>query len=141
MIVRLYAAADHSEWARLRTALWAEQTPADMVAWLARQDAATFVAETMPGRLCGFAEVGARAFADGCDTHPVAFLEGWYVDVNMRHQGTGSALLRAVEAWARGQGYRELASDTELANLISQRAHERLGFTEVERAVRYRKRL
>ena len=141
MIVRPYTATDHSEWARLRTALWAEQTPADMAAWLARQDAATFVAETMPGRLCGFAEVGARAFADGCDTQPVAFLEGWYVDVSLRHQGTGSALLRAVEGWARGQGYRELASDTELANLISQRAHERLGFTEVERAVRYRKRL
>jgi aminoglycoside 6'-N-acetyltransferase I len=141
MSVRPYAAADHSEWARLRTALWPGQTPADMAAWLARQDAATFVAETTAGTLCGFAEVGARAFADGCDTQPVAFLEGWYVDPDLRHQGTGSALLRAVEAWARAQGYRELASDTELANLISQRAHERLGFAEVERAVRYRKRL
>ena len=141
MGVRPYAAADHSEWARLRTALWADQTPADMAAWLARQDAATFVAETTAGTLCGFAEVGARAFADGCDTQPVAFLEGWFVDVDVRRQGTGSALLRAVEAWARAHGYRELASDTELANLISQRAHERLGFAEVERAVRYRKRL
>ena len=141
MSVRPYTAADYSEWARLRTALWADQTPADMAAWLTRQDAATFVAEITAGTLCGFAEVGARAFADGCDTQPVAFLEGWYVDVDVRRQGMGSALLRAVEAWARGQGYRELASDTELANLISQQAHERLGFAEVERAVRYRKQL
>jgi aminoglycoside 6'-N-acetyltransferase I len=141
MIVRPYTTGDYPEWSRLRTALWPEQTAGDMVAWLARHDAATFVAESVAGRLDGFAEVGARAFADGCDTRPVAYFEGWYVDANVRRWGTGSALLRAVEAWARGQGYRELASDTELANLISQRAHERLGFAEMERAVRYRKRL
>jgi len=112
---------------------------ADMAAWLARPDAVTLVAERAAGALCGFAEVGARAFADGCDTQPVAYLEGWYVDADVRHQGVGTALLRGVEAWARERGYRELASDTELGNRVSQRAHERLGFTEVERAVRYRK--
>jgi aminoglycoside 6'-N-acetyltransferase I len=139
MIVREYRPYDYAEWARMRIALWPDQTPADMKSWLARRDAGTFLVEDPPGSIRGFAEVGERAYADGCETQPVAYLEGWYVDAEARGRGLGRALVRAVEAWARERGYLELASDTELANLGSQRAHERLGFTEVERAVRYRK--
>jgi aminoglycoside 6'-N-acetyltransferase I len=50
-------------------------------------------------------------------------------------------LLRAAEAWARKRGYREFASDVFLDNVASQEAHLALGFSEVERAVRYRKPL
>jgi aminoglycoside 6'-N-acetyltransferase I len=123
----------------MRTALWPGQTESDMVAWLARGDAAVIVAEREAGRLCGFAEVGERAFADGCETSPVAYVEGWYVDAELRRQLVGTQLIRAVEQWARLRGYRELASDTELQNVASQRAHERLGFSESERLVLYRK--
>jgi len=141
MIVRPYAVTDYAEWHRMRTALWPGQTAADMAGWLARTDAATLIAERTANQACGFAEVGARPFADGCDTQPVAYLEGWYVDADARRRGIGAALLRGVEAWARGRGYRELASDTELSNSASQQAHVELGFTEVNRAVRYRKLL
>ena len=127
----------------MRDALWPDQTADDMAAWLARSDAAVLVAERVSGGggLCGFAEVGARSIAEGCTTTPVAYLEGWYVDPDVRRQGIGAALLQAVENWERRAGYRELASDTELTNLVSQQVHERLGFTEVERAVEYRKAL
>jgi aminoglycoside 6'-N-acetyltransferase I len=123
----------------MRTALWPDQTGADMAAWLARPDAAVIVAERGAGRLCGFVEVGERSYADGCATSPVAYLEGWYVDPDLRLQSVGARLIRAVEAWARSRGYRELASDTQLDNVVSQRAHERLGFSESERQVLYRK--
>jgi aminoglycoside 6'-N-acetyltransferase I len=112
-----------------------------MAAWLARSDAAVIVAERTPGGLGGFAEVEARSIAEGWRTSPVAYLEGWYVDPDVRQRGIGTALVRAVEAWARAQGYRELGSDAVLTNLISQQAHGRLGFTEVERVVQYRKEL
>jgi aminoglycoside 6'-N-acetyltransferase I len=112
-----------------------------MISWAARPDAIVLVAVRVGGGLAGFAEVGSRPFADGCDTSPVAYLEGWYVDADVRRQGVGAALVRAAEEWARRQGYRELASDALLENLASQRAHEALGFGEVERAVRYRKAL
>jgi aminoglycoside 6'-N-acetyltransferase I len=141
MKIRPYAAEDHPEWRRMRTALWPDQTETDMRAWLARRDAATLVAERDGGGLSGFAEVGARAFADGCLTAPVAYLEGWYVDPDVRRRGIGAALIAAVEAWAKKNGYRELASDAALANPISRRAHERLGFCEVEQVVQYRKDL
>lgn len=141
--IRFRAPSDDPEWLRMRCELWLDEKTAhqrDMAAWLERPDAVVLVAErSNSAGLAGFAEVGARLFADGCDTSPVAYLEGWYVDPDIRRQGIGAALIRAAEAWARHRGYREFASDTLLDNLDSQRAHESLGFIEVERAVRYRK--
>jgi aminoglycoside 6'-N-acetyltransferase I len=144
--VRTYQSTDYEEWLRLRRALWpeiaGEDEADDAAAWLARTDAVVIVAARPGGAgLAGFVELGARPHADGCDTSPVAFLEGWYVDADVRRLGIGAALVRAGEAWARQQGYRELASDALLENLTSHRAHEALGFAEVERAVRYRKAL
>jgi aminoglycoside 6'-N-acetyltransferase I len=140
--IRPFAPADVAEWGRMRSALWPEQSEADMEAWVGRADTGVIVAERVPGSgLCGFAEVGERMYADGCATSPVAYLEGWYVDPDRRRLSIGAQLIAAVEAWARERGYRELASDTTLDNVISQRAHERLGFAETERLVLYRKTL
>lgn len=145
MNIRPYVSSDHAEWLRMLQALFpghaAEEYATDMEAWLARPDTGVLVAARDNGRLAGFAEVGERNYADGCDTAPVAYLEAWYVDPDVRRQGVGAALVAAVEEWARARGYRELASDALLENVISQHAHERAGFTEVERAVKYRKSL
>jgi aminoglycoside 6'-N-acetyltransferase I len=110
-----------------------------MAAWLARTDAAVIVAVREGGSLCGFVEVGERTYADGCDTSPVAYVEGWYVDAEYRRQHIGARLVEAAEDWARDRGYRELASDTQVENTISQAAHHRLGFEETERLIAYRK--
>jgi aminoglycoside 6'-N-acetyltransferase I len=100
------------------------------------------VAEANGGMLVGFAEASLRSYADGCDpTVPVGYLEGWYVSENYRRTGIGAQLLAAAQEWARGMGCVEMASDTTLDNVISQRVHEALGFEVVERAIIYRKRL
>jgi len=104
-----------------------------------RPDAEIFVIERPNGSLGGFVEVGARAYADGCVTTPVAYIEAWYVDADLRKRGYGRALLDAAEAWAKAQGYREMASDAVLDNETSQRAHERSGFEVVDRVVQFRK--
>jgi aminoglycoside 6'-N-acetyltransferase I len=146
MNVRLRGPDDDDEWLRLRSALWPHVATAEhrieMNSWIARSDAVVLVApkEDGPG-LVGFAEVGARSLADGCETSPLAYLEGWYVDVDSRRQGIGRSLMRVAEAWARSQGYREFASDAEIENLDSQRAHVALGFSEMERSVLYLKKL
>jgi aminoglycoside 6'-N-acetyltransferase I len=141
--IRLREPSDDPEWLRMRCELWPDDKAAhqrDMAAWLDRPDTVVLVAKRPDSAgLAGFAEVGARPFVDGCDTSPVAYLEGWYVDLDVRRQGIGAALIRSAEAWARDHGYREFASDALLDNLDSQQAHESLGFIEVERAVRYRK--
>jgi aminoglycoside 6'-N-acetyltransferase I len=101
-----------------------------------------FVAEAEDGRLAGFVEAGLRSHADGCDPlQPVGFLEGWYVAPDFRRQGIGGRLAAAAEEWARGQGCREMASDTWLDHELSQQAHERLGYEVVDRCVHFRKRL
>jgi aminoglycoside 6'-N-acetyltransferase I len=141
VVIRPYASQDHAEWRRMRTALWPGQTEDDMAAWLARGDTAVIVAVRATGSLCGFVEVGERTNADGCESGPVPYVEGWWVDADVRRQRIGARLIEAVESFARSRGYRELASDTELHNVISQRAHERLGFVELDRLVLYRKDL
>lgn len=130
----------------MRQGLWPNPDPeaqlADMDAWLAHPDTAVLGVPRRGGAsagLAGFAEVGTRSVAESCETSPVAYLEGRYVDPDMRRQGVGTCLVRAAEDWARAKGLQEFASDAQLANAGSQRAHEALGFAEVERVVAYRK--
>jgi aminoglycoside 6'-N-acetyltransferase I len=129
----------------MRIALWPDEpsagTDSDMRAWLDRPDATVFVASRPDGSLCGFVEVGARAYAEGCETSPVGFIEGWYVDADVRQLGYGRALLEAAEDWARKEGYSEMASDALLDNTVSHRAHGRCGYEEVVRLVAFRKPL
>lgn len=141
MRIRSYTPSDHAEWRRMRTEFWPDQTEEDMASWLARSEAVVFVAERSGGGLSGFAEAGSRTYAEGCMTSPVAYLEGWYVDPDVRRTGVGRALLQAVEAWARSRGYSELASDAGIGNAASHAAHARGGFREVGRAVLYAKAL
>jgi|HubBroStandDraft_5_1064220.scaffolds.fasta_scaffold01428_8 aminoglycoside 6'-N-acetyltransferase I len=104
---------------------------------------AIFVAaDTASGALVGFVEVGLRSHADGCDrTHPVGYIEGWFVQAPLRNSGVGAALVHAAENWAREQGCREMASDALIDNDVSQRAHKALGYEAGDRCVHYRKPL
>lgn len=49
--------------------------------------------------------------------------------------------MRASEDWARGLGCVEKASDALIDNQASQKAHQALGFAEVDRCVHFRKNL
>jgi aminoglycoside 6'-N-acetyltransferase I len=136
--VRPATAADRDEWARMRAALWPDDTAAAHAAEIdrfldgtGREPGAVLVAHDPAGRLVGFAEVSIRAYAEGCDTDRVGYLEGWYVAPEARGRGVGRALVRAAEGWAREQGCAEFASDTEEANAASAAAHRALGFTDV----------
>ena len=100
-----------------------------------------YVADRGDAALAGFIEARLRPYADGCDTSPVGFVEGWFVDADVRRRGVGANLISAAETWAISRGCLEIASDTELHNEVSRAAHARLGFDEVEQVVRFRKRL
>jgi aminoglycoside 6'-N-acetyltransferase I len=103
---------------------------------------ANLVAQMMDGHLAGFLQVSLRSHADGCDPScPVGFIEGWYVIPASRRMGIGRRLLAAAEDWARSQNCKEMASDTQIENEISQTAHQVLGYQVVDRCVHFRKSL
>jgi aminoglycoside 6'-N-acetyltransferase I len=143
--VRHVEPRDAAQWIALSTTLWPEEGSAVHEAEITRFFAAP---EPRPGTmpeavlvalepgstaptLLGFAEVSRRPYAEGCETSPVGFLEGWYVVPECRRQGIGRALVAAAEAWARALGCREFASDALVENTLSAAAHRALGFEEV----------
>jgi len=146
-LIRRVRAEDRPEWLRMRLLLWPDHTTVDMLAEMneilagADQSPVFVVQETTENQLCGFLEGGVRKYADGCETGPVAYIEGWYVDEDMRRQGVGGLLVRGFEAWARQQGFTEVASDTWLDNQESIAAHLSLGYAEMERLVHFAKKL
>jgi aminoglycoside 6'-N-acetyltransferase I len=151
IVVRAAQRRDFPALGRLREALWpgdgaaehAEELEAifHQPGWSSMPYAA-FVACSGDGVPIGFAEVGLRSHADGCDpSQPVGFVEGWYVEPEWRRRGVGAALLAAAEEWARAQGCAEMGSDALIDNEISQQAHEALGYAEIDRCVHYRKEL
>jgi aminoglycoside 6'-N-acetyltransferase I len=100
-----------------------------------------FVAVRGAGGLGGFIEAAIRPWAEGCSSKPVGYIEGWYVDPDLRCRGVGRRLVRVVETWARSRRCREMASDCVLDNEVSFRAHQRLGYREVVRLILFQKRL
>ena len=146
MLIRHATHSDHADWLRMRSALWPdcplEDHHSEMQEQLDDQSRyAVFVVERDTGKLGGFLEASLRAYADGCCTSPVGYIEGWYVDADLRQQGWGGELVKAAEQWASAQGCTEMASDCELDNNVSLRAHLALGYKEVDRAIQFRKSL
>lgn len=140
--------SDAASWLRLRTALWPEGTAAEHADEISRffareasEPAATLLSVDSSGEVIGFAELSLRAYAEGCRSSPVAYLEGWFVMPEARHRGVGRALVSAGEEWARAQGCSELASDTHPGNRASAKAHDALGFREAGLVMCFRKDL
>lgn len=143
--IRPAALPDAGELARLRRALWPDDMDAaqEIAAYLASppENAVVLVAVRSGAGLAGFIEMGLRDYAEGCGPGPVAYIEGWYVDADLRGLGIGRDLVRAGEDWARARGLSEIASDALVTNDASIAAHRALGFTEVERIVCFRRGL
>ncbi len=146
MLVRHATVEDHAEWLRMRSALWPDCPLEDHHSEMQDQlndpaRYAVFVVERDMNRLGGFLEASLRDYADGCRTSPVGYIEGWYVDADLRQQGLGGALVKAAEQWAIDRGCREMASDCEFDNDVSLKSHLALGYEETGRLIHFRKSL
>jgi aminoglycoside 6'-N-acetyltransferase I len=143
--IRRATPTDKPEWLRMRLLLWPDGTTegfsSEMDDLLADSLTPVFVAVRSNGLAGGFLEAGTRKYAEGCETSPVGYIEGWYVDADLRGQGIGKALVKAAEDWARSQGLTEMASDTWLDNEVSIQAHVKMGYKEMERLVHFAKKL
>ena len=112
---------------------------ADIVA--DQEDQGVFVAVRTSGGLGGFVETSIHPHAIGCDTRRVGYVEGWYVDSDLRGSGVGRALVAKAESWARSKGCAEMASDTLADNEAGLAAHQACGYVETGTLIHFKKRL
>jgi len=140
--IRALGENDRSVWAKMRHALWPESSleehERDTARVLASDEYWGFVA-TQNGEAFGFAEIAIRKYANGCESQPVPFLEGIWVDPRYRRSGIGRHLVAHVEHFVKARGFREIGSDALLDNQGSHAAHAGWGFAETERVVYFRK--
>lgn len=145
IVVRQFTQGDKAEWLRMRAILYADypapEQEREVDECLASHAEVVFFVERPEGGLCGFIEASIRPWAVNCEAMPVGYLESWYVDADSRQAGIGRALVRAAEAWAKSKGCRQMASDAELWNTVSQDAHIAIGYEETMRLVLYKKDL
>lgn len=146
MKIRAANAGDEREWARLRRALWPGcRGPRALLEMRElRGDSKRFgvlVIDCGGGKLGGFVELALRDGVDGAAREVTAFVEGWFVEENLRGRGWGRKLIVAAEKWARARGMVELASDAELDNAVGIAAHRAVGFRETFRSVQFLKRV
>jgi aminoglycoside 6'-N-acetyltransferase I len=144
--VRPVKERDINEWFRLRKLLWDESSDdehkTEMLDIYEHSDSQlVLVAETENGNLIGFLEASIRPFVEDCHTDHVGYLEGWFVEEEYRRSGVGRRLVRSAENWARSKGCTEMASDSEIGNDLSLKAHLNLGYDETSRLVHLRKDL
>ncbi len=131
----------------MRARLWPDATVAEHRADVEKtyggeRPAVAFLARSEDGAVIGFGEATLRNdYVNGCDTSPVVFLEGIYVEPGQRRSGAARALCAAVEEWGRESGCTELGSDALIDNSAGHEMHRGLGFEERERVVYYRKLL
>ena len=93
------------------------------------------------GRLGAFIELTIRDRVDGSYSERVGYVEGWYVDPELRGRGVGRQLMARAEQWVVRIGLTELASDVEIENERSISAHLALGFRETFRLAHFLKQL
>jgi aminoglycoside 6'-N-acetyltransferase I len=138
--------ADLEDWIALRTALWPEYAAEELregaTAMIGASNMLVLITRAETGEAAGFAEASIRRdYVNGCETSPVAFLEGIYVSPAHRKHGVAKALAEAVAEWGRSRGCTEFASDALLDNTDSHAFHTAIGFEETERVVYFRKGL
>lgn len=142
--IRSVTQEDKAEWFRMRKGIWPEAPDEylnfDMDDILADGD--YFAIFACDGdKLIGLTEARIRDYGEGCETSPVGYLEGWFVQEDYRGRSIVSIMTQAAESWIREKGCTEVASDTWLDNEPSIRAHVKMGYTEVERLVHFVKQL
>lgn len=111
MLTRIIQPGEAVDWARMRNQLWPgsptehEREIATFFGGDRRDPAEVILAIDTDGCAVGFAEVTIRSHSEGCTSDRIAYLEGWFVEVDHRGRGAGAFLIKAVEDCADARLY------------------------------------
>lgn len=142
--IRKVTSTEKDAWFQMRKGVWTdaedEYLLLDMDEMLASDTELIFMA-FVNDQPAGMLEASIREYAEGCDSSPVGYIEAWFVYGDYRRTGVAAELVKAAENWAREKGCTEMGSDTWLDNEVSIKAHQKLGYYEVERLVHFAKKI
>jgi len=127
MTIRAATTSDLHNWVALRVQLWSDTSlgqhndEAGEILAGSFEDGVAFLDVSSGDIIRGFAEASIRRdHVNGCESSPVAFLEGIFVRPDHQGSGIGRQLLKSVQSWALERGVTELASDAHIDNVASQ---------------------
>lgn len=134
------------QWVHLRQQLWPTQTKQshldDGLNFIESENLTSFVLINEMQQVIAFADASIRHdYVNGCQHSPVVYLEGIFVDPQWRLKKCAKKLIRAIEAWGKSMGCREMASDAEFNNTASHKMHQKLGFQMTEKVVFFQKNI
>ncbi len=93
-------------------------------------------------KFLGFVNVSIRTdYVHGSTHSPVGYIEGIYIKPKLRHRGLAKKLVEHATLWFLANGCKEICSDAEIDNVVSQGWHEAMGFAQSKRLVHYIKRI
>jgi len=145
-MIREATSKDIEAWARLRNSLWPhcsiEQCENDAAEILKTDRETCFIhVDSESQTITGFLEVSTRDYSEGCDSSPVGYLEGIFVEESKRRKGIALELVESSYSWMLGKGCTEVGSDALLENVESIEFHKKIGFVEVERQVVFKNKI
>ncbi|MHB9019706.1 MAG: aminoglycoside 6'-N-acetyltransferase [Minisyncoccota bacterium] len=134
------------DWVVMGVALWPHHTKNEISKEFNKQLLAskykTFISLNENNEPIAFINLSLRTdYVEGSKFSPVGYVEGIYVKPKYRKLGIAKSLIEAAEYWAKQSGCRELASDTALDNIDSQKFHKNIGFTKADTIVHFIKKI
>ncbi len=147
MQIRPARIEDANMWRAMRTQLWPDTAPqhgkeiAEYFDNVSIDIVEVLILLSDAAKPIGFIEINIRNFAEGSRESRVPYIEAWFVEPDARGKGGGRALMLEAERWAKLQGFKELASDTEIDNVYSIKLHKSLGYEEKDRVVCFLKKI
>ena len=129
--------------ADLAIKLWPSHTIEELVSDfenLSKDNRAKCFIKYHEGVPVGFAHCGLRYdYVEGTTSSPVGYLEGIFVEPQFRNLGFAKELITACEEWAKQKGCLQMASDCELTNVGSYNFHNKIGYSEANKIVCFKK--
>lgn len=136
-----------SAWLGLRSQLWPDDSCEEHIRegqniFSCPDKYVSFLAIDTQERAVAFADATIRHdYVNGCESHPVVYLEGIFVIPELRCMGIAKQLVASIQVWGVKKGCTEMASDAPLDNHVSYQMHRALGFEETERVIFFRKKI
>ncbi len=132
-------------WITLMRELWPDHTRASLVSEAkiiidSKKETAFLLSND--DKWIGFINVSIHTdHVPGTSRSKVGYIEGIYIKPKLRHRGMAKKLVEHASHWFLVNGCKEMASDTEIDNVVSQGWHEAMGFSKVSVLVHYSKKI